>query len=203
MTGSAMAKISPTLPALSSTILARRLNEICPDKRLGEAASHAVRPGVFPLDARGAGRMAIQGWFFGCDAHSGEGAAFRQIGETKIAAFVVVSASGSIIDRNGDIVRCHKAPGWGKLMKVSDLLAHLPVSHGPDWTPPAAPTGRNTTLGLLVTNRERDYAALMRLAIQVHTSMARAIQPFSTFDDGDTLFAVSTEEIAGASLTVT
>jgi hypothetical protein len=29
----------------------------------------------------------------------------------------------------------------------------------------------------------------------VHTSMARAIQPFSTYDDGDTLFALSTEEI--------
>ena len=27
--------------------------------------------------------------------------------------------------------------------------------------------------------------------------MARAIQPFSTFDDGDTLFAVSTNEIDG------
>lgn len=32
----------------------------------------------------------------------------------------------------------------------------------------------------------------------VHASMARAIQPFSTFDDGDTLFAVSTGEISGA-----
>jgi len=36
------------------------------------------------------------------------------------------------------------------------------------------------------------------LAIQVHSSMARAIQPFSTFEDGDTLFAVSTQEVGDA-----
>ena len=69
--------------------------------------------------------MAMQGGFFGCGAHSGEGAAFRQIGETKIAAFVVINVLGSIIDRNGDIVRCHPAPSWGGLPKISELLAHL------------------------------------------------------------------------------
>jgi hypothetical protein len=142
--------------------------------------------------------MALQGALFGCGAHSGEGAAFRQIGDTKIAAFVVVNAHGSIIDRNGNIVRCHRAASWGKLTKISELLAHLPESHGRDWTPPAAPTGRNTTVSLIVTNRELGFAVLQRLAMQVHTSTARAIQPFSTFDGGDTLFAVSTGEIVGA-----
>ena len=37
----------------------RRLNEIYPDKRLAQAALEALRPGVFPLGAQGAGRMAI------------------------------------------------------------------------------------------------------------------------------------------------
>ena len=37
-------------------------------------------------------------------------------------------------------------------------------------------------------------SVLQRLAVQVHTSIARAIQPFSTVEDGDTLFAVSTQE---------
>jgi 6-aminohexanoate-oligomer endohydrolase len=183
--------------AIIYDFLGHRLNEIYPDKRLGQAALHAVRPGVFPLGAQGAGRMAMQGSFFGCGAHSGEGAAFRQVGETKIAAFVVVNASGSITDRDGNIVRCRPAPSWGKLTKISELLAHLPESHGPDWTPPIEPTGRNTTVSLVVTNRKLGWFALKRLAMQVHTSMARAIQPFSTFDDGDTLFTVSTEEVAG------
>jgi hypothetical protein len=40
-------------------------------------------------------------------------------------------------------------------------------------------------------------ADLSQLAVQVHTFMARAIQPFSTYGDGDTLFAASTQEIGG------
>ena len=51
-----------------------------------------------------AGRMAMQGSFFGCDAHSGQGGAFRQIGSVKIAAFVVVNASGAVTDRDGRVV---------------------------------------------------------------------------------------------------
>jgi L-aminopeptidase/D-esterase-like protein len=33
------------------------------------------------------------------------------------------------------------------------------------------------------------------VARQVHTSMARAIQPFHTLDDGDAFFAVTTDEV--------
>jgi L-aminopeptidase/D-esterase-like protein len=177
----------------------RRLNEIYPDKRLAQAALHALRTGVFPLGAQGAGRMAMQGGFFGCLAHSGQGAAFREINGVKIAAFVVVNASGSVIDRQGNIVSCHPAASWGALPKIADLMTHVPLSRRPDWLPtPAgdAPTQRNTTVSLIVTNARLGYAGLQRLAIQVHTSMARAIQPFSTFDDGDTLFAASTDDVA-------
>jgi Peptidase family S58 len=50
-----------------------------------------------------------------------------------------------------------------------------------------------------VTNHKLRYAALQRLAVQVHTSMARAIQPFSTDVDGDTFFALSTQEVSSTS----
>ena len=39
--------------------------------------------------------------------------AFRQIGETKIAAFVVVNAYGAVTDRDGNLVKCSRAAGWG------------------------------------------------------------------------------------------
>jgi hypothetical protein len=70
-----------------------------------------------------------------------------------------------------------------------------------DWDASAAsperevPGTRNTTISLIVTNRKLDYAGVQRLAIQIHTSMARAIQPFSTELDGDTLYAASTQEV--------
>jgi L-aminopeptidase/D-esterase-like protein len=183
----------------------RRLNDIYPDKRLAQAALHALRPGVFPLGAQGAGRMAMQGGFFGCLAHSGQGAAFHEINGVKIAAFVVVNAYGSVIDRQGNIVSCHPAPSWGGATKIADLMTHVPLSRRPDWVATAgqdAPTHRNTTVSLIVTNAKLGYAGLQRLAIQVHTSMARAIQPFSTFDDGDTLFAASTDDVPATGFTM-
>ena len=179
----------------------RRLNEIYPDKRLAQAALHAMRPGVFPLGAQGAGRMAMQGGFFGCDAHSGQGGAFRQFGPVKIATFVVVNASGAVTDRNGQLVKCNRPSSWGSLTRTSEPLQQLPANLKGDQVVPASPSGqeapatRNTTVSLIVTNQRLDYPALQRLAIQVHTSMARAIQPFSTEADGDTLYAASTQEV--------
>ncbi|HYB43676.1 MAG TPA: P1 family peptidase [Candidatus Methylomirabilis sp.] len=174
-----------------------RLNEYYPDKRLARAALGALRPGVFPLGAQGAGRMVMQGWFIGCGAHSGQGGAFRQIGDLKIAAFAVVNALGSVTDREGRLVRCHQRPDWNAT-RTAEILSRLPLAPLPPAQPaePAPPATRNTTISLIVTNRKLGYAALQRLAVQVHTSMARGIQPFSTFDDGDTLFAVSTQEVA-------
>jgi L-aminopeptidase/D-esterase-like protein len=179
----------------------RRLNEIYPDKRLARAALDAMRPGVFPLGAQGAGRMAMQGGFFGCNAHSGQGGAFRQLGATKIAAFVVVNASGVVTDRDGRLVHCNRSKFWGNLTMTSELLRHLPESQKADWDASAAsperevPGTKNTTISLIVTNQKLDFAGLQRLAIQVHTSMGRAIQPFSTESDGDTLYAASTQEV--------
>jgi L-aminopeptidase/D-esterase-like protein len=178
----------------------RRFNEIYPDKRLAQAALHALRPGVFPQGAQGAGRMAMQGSYFGCNAHSGQGGAFRQIGATKIAAFTVVNAAGAVTDRNGRLVACNKAKSWGSLTATSELLRNLPQSLQPDWklaaeSAPDAGGTKNTTISLIVTNQKLDYASLQRLAIQVHTSMARGIQPFSTENDGDTLYAASTQEV--------
>jgi L-aminopeptidase/D-esterase-like protein len=185
--------------AIVYDFLGHRLNEIYPDKRLGQAALHAAKTGVFPLGAQGAGRAVMQGGFFGCGAHSGQGGAFRQVGDTKVAAFVVVNALGSITDRGGKLVKCHPGANWGNLTKTAELLAHVPESRSRDWAPPddGSSSQRNTTISVIVTNRKIGWFALQRLAVQVHTSMARAIQPFSTFDDGDTLFALSTDEVDG------
>ena len=169
-----------------------RLNEIYPDKRLAVTALKSLRPGAFALGAQGAGRMAMQGGLFNCAAHSGQGAAFRQIGDLKIAAFVVVNARGTIVDRQGRVVNCPGNPHWTAKTTASDLLASGLDPSEMMASPPAPTT--NTTIGLVVVNRRMDISALQRLAVQVHTSMARAIQPFSTAEDGDTLFVVSTLE---------
>lgn len=168
----------------------RRLNEIYPDKRLAQAALRAARPGSFPLGAAGAGRFARTGGLFGCNAYSGQGAAFRRIGELRIAAFTVVNALGLVVRRDGRVAACYREAGWPEELHASELLAAYPIRRT------AGGEGdRNTTVSLVVTNRKLGFAELQRLAVQVHTSMARAIQPFATEADGDVLYAVSTGEL--------
>jgi L-aminopeptidase/D-esterase-like protein len=177
----------------------RRYNAVTPDERLGRAALDALRSGWVPLGARGAGRFAMQGTYFGDIQHSGQGAAFRQLGETKVLVVTVVNALGSIVDRNGHMLRCsHPVAGdCGPIaLRISAHLTALGLTqvaeagvgkHG-------GPTA-NTTITVVVTNQALPHWALQRLAVQVHNSMSRAIQPFGTEFDGDTLFAVSTGEI--------
>ena len=172
----------------------RRLNEIYPDKKLAQAAYRAAQPGVFRNGAAGAGRMTMSGYFFGCKAHSGQGGAFRQIGDLKIAVFTVANPYGVVVNRDGKLAACYNDAGWPANITVNDLMHNLPESRKAGWATPSGPM-HNTTISLVVVNQKMDAAELQRLAIQVHTSMARGIQPFSTMNDGDALYAVSTGEI--------
>ena len=191
-----LASIATVAGAIIFDVGPRRYSTVVPDEALGRAAFAAAKPGRFPLGAHGAGRFAMQSGYFGDDArtYSGQGAAFRQIGATKIAVFIVVNALGAVVDRDGNMVRCAKPPCG----KIAARLASVAAG----FSRPTADAGRlkpgptpATTLTLVVTNQKLPYWALQRLAIQVHSSIARAIQPFSTANDGDTLFALSTDEI--------
>lgn len=180
-----------------------RLNWYYPDRKLARAVLQSLRPGVFPLGPQGAGRMAQNGLYYGCRNHSGQGGSFRQIGDVKIAVFTVVNALGAIVDRNGQIVRCHRDPSWPADENAADLIkriANRTIIAANGAADPAieakhAGTTRATTISLIVTNRKMSVDDLQRFAVQVHTSMARGIWPFSTGGDGDTLFAASTQEV--------
>jgi L-aminopeptidase/D-esterase-like protein len=173
----------------------RRLNEVYPDKRLAQAAYRAARPGVFPLGAQGAGRFAMNGRLFGCNVYSGQGGAFRQVGDLKIAAFVVVNAVGVVTTRDGHVAACYRDARWPADLRTADLFARFPASSRGEWPTVAAEPRGNTTISLIVINRMLLPAQLQRLAAQVHTSMARAVQPFATEFDGDVLYAASTGEL--------
>ncbi len=172
-----------------------RENSIYPDRELGRAALRSAREGVFPLGARGAGRSATVGKTFSFEEGeaSGQGGACRRIGETRIAIFTVVNAFGAIVDRDGTVVRGHRDPERGtRTPLVEALEARLPK---------AAPG--NTTLTVVVTNQQLDQRSLRQLAVQVHASLARTIQPFHALVDGDVLCAVTTNEVENEELTAT
>ncbi len=182
----------------------RRFNAITPDEALGRAALRTARPGVFPLGARGAGRFAMQGSFFGPRRYSGQGGAFRQVGPTKIAVFTVVNARGTVVDRDGRVVRCSIDPEVTECGSITTALERaferMETPTGDESVPPGGGVTSNTTITLVVTNQRIGHWALQRLATHVHSSMARAIQPFHTENDGDALFAVTTGEVTNADL---
>jgi L-aminopeptidase/D-esterase-like protein len=180
------------IPLVSGAIIfdwGGRDNAVYPDKELGRAALRSGRPGVFPLGARGAGRSATAGKLFGWELReaAGQGGAFRQVGETKVAVLTVVNAVGAIVDREGAVVLGHRDPE-----KAARLALAAGVEERLSGGRPVRPPPGNTTLTVVVTNLRLEGRDLQTLGRQVHASMARAIQPFHALEDGDVLFAVST-----------
>jgi L-aminopeptidase/D-esterase-like protein len=206
--------VAGVMGAIIYDVGARRFSRVTPDDSLGRAALRSAEPDWFPLGAHGAGRFAMQGYYFATPdslkamdtwAHSGEGGAFRVIGPTRIGVFTVVNALGTIVDRQGRVVRCRRNEAGSPCPTTAELLARRSRTLGeaaattPADSSAGGPTG-NTTITLIVTDQKMPYWELQRLAVQVHTSMARAIQPFSTSEDGDALYAVTTGEVENPAL---
>lgn len=176
---------------------------IYPDKALGQAAVRAAQPGRFPLGNQGAGSGAYVGqwanWPYARE-RGGQGGAFRQIGPVKVAVFTVVNALGVIVDRQGQVVRGGLDRRTGvRTTPLQDAEALLAGKESEAQVRAPALSGkltRHTTLTMIVTNVAFPRELLRQLGRQVHSSMARAIQPFHTPDDGDILFTASTGELA-------
>lgn len=182
-----------------------RQNAIYPDKELGRLAVKNAKPNWFPLGPRGAGCRATVGKLFGRGEQAGQGGAYRELpGGGKIACFTVVNAIGAIYDRNNKLVRGSLDPNQNRLwesehgMTRLDLLEateaalnKLSIAAQEKEKPPMG----NTTITLVVTNLKVPQQALVQLAKQIHSSMARGIQPFHCPEDGDQLYMVSTNEV--------
>lgn len=171
---------------------------VYPDKALGRAALRAARAGVFPHGPRGAGVCATVGKWLSDPyelERSGQGGAVYAAGEVRVAAFAVVNAVGCLVDRRGVAVRGHIDPKTGRRHRVGEVVS-IRREAGPE---PEVPPG-NTTLTVIVTNQTMGLRELNQMARQVHSSMARAIDPFHTMYDGDVLYAVTTNEIDPAPL---
>ena len=185
------------MPVVNGAIIydyRRRSTSVYPDKALGRVALEAARPGSFLLGARGAGRSAGVGAVFerAKNESSGQGGAFRQVGDTRLALFTVVNALGVVLDRDGRVVRGNLDPATGKRTHpVADLEARIVEGRLTD-----LPQG-NTTLTVLVTNQKLDHYSITQLGRQVHSSMVRAIQPFHTVIDGDVFYTATTGEDEG------
>lgn len=178
-----------------------RDNSIFPDKRLGLAAFESARVNQFPLGARGAGISATVGKLEAIQLGeaAGQGAAYREHGDIKVFAGVVLNAVGLIYDRYGNVVLGERENESGQPSGQSlELESRVGTSDLRN-----SPNPGNTTLTVVITNQTIAGHNLAQLGRQVHSSMARAIQPIHAPTDGDVLWMVSTreEELTSMSLT--
>ena len=164
---------------------------IYPDKNLARAAIRTERDGIFPLGNQGAGRATTVGKLnYNLLEPGGQGGSFIEIGDTKILFFTVTNSLGALINKQGQVVRGNFDRQKNKKILSRDLVKEYEVYS----------YNANTTLNLLVTNQKFSVYELNQIARQVHSSLSKAIDPYHTVDDGDVLFAVTTDEIENKSL---
>ncbi|MEV4356515.1 P1 family peptidase [Nonomuraea sp. NPDC049625] len=166
-----------------------RETAVYPDGELGRAALRNAVEGEFPVGRCGAGRTASAGKVdFGRAEFAGQGAAFGTFGEAKVLVATVVNAVGAVVDRQGGIVR-------GNYHAEDGARRHPGADYAAMVGDPAPAVMGNTTLTVMVTNVKLTDIELLQVGRQVHSSMHRGIQPFHTMNDGDVLFAMTTDEV--------
>ena len=102
-------------------------------------------------------------------------------GELVVAALVVVNAVGESVDEDGSIlVGPRLEPGERR----EDLVEQLGSSEA-----------ANTTLGVVATNATLPKADVRRLASVGNDAFDAAIRPAHTIYDGDTVFALATQQV--------
>lgn len=164
-----------------------RTNFIYPDHALGQQAYKQRRTNQFPSGRFGVGSSATVGKLFSEYHLAGQGGAFKQYGQTKIAVFTVLNAVGVILDEKGQILY-----GTNQRMslteftqKAGDKLLHPgPIEFKP---------GRNTTLTVVVINEKLSPRHLQQLGRSVHHALSQVITPYATILDGDLVYTISTQ----------
>lgn len=164
---------------------------VYPDMEMGAQACRNADAGE-PLKwgKAGAGTGATVGKILGeaFASEGGIGAATAAAMGVHVTAIVAVNACGDVIDpKIGQVVAGTRSPQGGFLsMKDVVLSGHLG----------ALMSGKNTTIGCLLTDAKLDKVGANKLATIAHNGLARTISPAHTDYDGDTLFALSTGEVA-------
>ena len=142
----------------------------------------------------GAGSGATIGKILGPDHASkgGLGIATLQLKDgVMITAVVVVNAVGDIYNNAGEFLAGVKHPSGRSTI---DLLLDGASTHDI--------LGQNTTIGCVLTNAKLTKEAANKLADIAHDGFALAIKPVHTTLDGDTMFALSSNEIETDFLTL-
>lgn len=183
----------PAVPAAAVYDFAGRANSVYPDNELGLAALQNARSGHAFVGRVGAGRNVSVGHYFGDDyaEPAGQGASFLHLGGVKVFALSVVNACGQILNRKGEIVAGGRDPVSGQRLSSFEFLST--ALRAADGAARDRPRAKNTVLSVVVTQVALDRLQLLRVAVMAHAALARLVDPFHSPEDGDVVFACSTQ----------
>ncbi|MCD1147277.1 P1 family peptidase [Peptoniphilus sp. KCTC 25270] len=179
----------PIVPQAVLFDLAYGSANVRPDAEMGKKAYENAKIGSQSQGCVGAGCGATVGKALGMEyvTKSGLGSATVTLGDLKVSALVAVNAFGEIYDAETgkQIAGVQKE---GKFLRIMDLLGTMKGGF-------ADIEGQNTTIGIVATNATFNKTQLSKLASITHNGYARSIFPVHTLLDGDTIFALATNEV--------
>lgn len=132
----------------------------------------------------------------------GLGSASVRLGEVVIAALAVVNAAGDVLDwRSGRIVAGARRAD-GSFADSVEFMRGIVTGASGD-APVNDPALGSTTLAVVATNVTLEKTPLTKIAMMANCGAARAVRPYHTTGDGDSLFAVSTGRLQRPNLQLT
>ena len=132
----------------------------------------------------------------------GLGSASIKLGDVVIAALAVVNAAGDVMDwRSGKIVAGARRAD-GSFADSVEFMRGIVTGASGD-APVNDPALGSTTLAVVATNVALDKTPLTKIAMMANCGAARAVRPYHTTGDGDSLFAVSTGRLQRPNLQLT
>lgn len=157
-----------------------------------EACEASENGGNYRDGCYGAGTGASIGKYNGmeCAMKSGIGSFAVQTGDFQLGAIVAVNAIGDIYDPGTGRKIAGMLQKDGKRFESAEdlLLSRYAVVDNRF-------AGRNTTLGVILTNGKFSNPQLCKMAGMAHDGYARCIRPVHTSADGDSIYALATGEV--------
>jgi L-aminopeptidase/D-esterase-like protein len=169
-----------------------------PTREMGyDAAARAAR-GTVGEGSVGAGTGASVGKLHGIARamRGGVGTASARVDEAIVGALVAVNAVGDVRDPDTGalIAGARDAAGGRRLIDTARAL-QAGGALGRFATPEPSAAIQHTTIGVVATNARLTRAEAGKLASLAMLGFARALSPPHTAFDGDTLFALSVDDV--------
>ncbi len=162
-----------------------------PDREMGYAACLDSEKNHFESGCFGAGTGASVGKALGFDKamKSGQGTCAFEIGDLQVGAVVAVNACGDVFMPNSEnrIAGIYDQATRSEINTEDAILALASSAINS--------TSENTTIACVITNADLDQAQMTKLAGMAQNALARTIRPVHTPSDGDTVFAMTSNQV--------